>query len=407
MKKFAIISTIILLICAGAFGFSLYHYIDVTADKSTPDETAATQDVTNTVLETQEKKADIPSEFSDGGIFSQNYEKAYADVLDMSTEQMAGQVILGVCKTDDSAKNDHVTYSLGGYLFNADNFSGMTKDQVKAKIASYKSNTKIPMIMSVDEEGGYVTAISDLDAFPEYDFYSPRDTYAAGGMDALTKMETDKATMLSSIGINLNLAPVVDLCDDATQAMYSRSLDKNGKIVAQYASNTTEISQSKGVSVALKHFPGSGAAVDLGQGVLTDSKALTDLRTNDFSPFKSGIDKGAHFVMVSNVLISDIDSSHIASLSPDVHKILRDDMKFTGLSISDNLNSADYSAYADGKDVYVQALLSGNDMILVKDYENAYKNIVSAVNSKELDTTVLQKACMRVLAYKYTAGIIK
>ena len=82
-------------------------------------------------------------------------------------------------------------------------------------------------------------------------------------------------------------------------------------------------------------------------------------------------------------------------------------LKFTGLIITDNLNNADYSEYANGKDVYVQAILAGNDMIMVDDIDSAYNAILKAVNDGTIKKETVQKACMRVLAYKYTANIIK
>lgn len=402
MKKFAIVSTIILVLCAGLFGFSLYHYIDVTKGDATPDETVA--ETTAEKQETTNGASSVPQEWNDGGIFSQNYEKAYTEVKNMSTEQLAGQVLIGVCKADDTHKNDYETYALGGYLFTMDNFSGKTKDEVKALLATYKSKS---MILSVEEEGGSVTAVSDLDIFPEYDFYSPRDTFASGGIDALTKMETDKATMLSSIGINLNLAPVVNIADENAISMYPRTLSDDSKTVSDYAKKAVEISQSKSVSAGLKFFPSCGNLENSEYGITADTRKLSDIRTKEFSAFKAGVDQGVHCIVMSNVLVPDIDQKRIASLSPDVNKLVRDDLKFTGLCIADNLNKANYSQYADNNDVAVQSLVAGNDMLIVSDYQSAFKSIVSAVNAKTLDVNVLQKACMRVLAFKYTAGIKK
>lgn len=407
MKKFIAVSIVLLLIGASAFGYSLYHYIDVSSDKgrSTADQASANIDLAET--QPQDSGDSKTQLLTDTGIFSQNYDKAYDDVSKMTTEQMAGQIIIGVCKNDETAAADISKYGLGGYLYESEKFDYLSVDEVKSLISSYGQNAKIPMIMAAKEEGGNVNSISDHDAFNEYNFDSPRNLYAEGGLEAVKNVEQQKADLLSSIGINLNMAPVLDMAEEFNQIMYSRSLGADLLGTCQYAETVTEISQSKGVSVALKHFPGYGTILDTTEPVVEDTRTYSEIENNDIKPFKSGIDSGAHVVMVSNVVVQNIDSAHTAALSADVHKILRDNLMFTGLIITDNLDNADYSAYADGKDVAVAAVLAGNDMILVSDYESAYMSIVSAVNEGIIDTQTLQKACTRVLAYKYTAGIIK
>ncbi|MBQ2972629.1 MAG: hypothetical protein IJE16_08820 [Ruminococcus sp.] len=406
MKKFWTISIILVLVSAIIFSGSLFYYISETReDEATFDQLSPTEPTEK--VEGNKTGGQVPAEFLDGGIFSKNYEKAYAYMQSMSTEQMVGQLIIGTCPADDSAKSLISKYALSGLYFTDDNFYSMSVDEIKSAISSYQSSAKTPMIMSVEEEGGAVTALSDLDAFPDYDFASPRDTFAEGGMDAVKEMETQKATMLSSVGINLNLSPVLDMAQEFTQIMYSRSLGGTVQDASQYAKDATSINQGKGVSVALKHFPGYGTIPDTYEPVVVDDREKSIFETNDFKPFEAGVDAGAHCVLVSNVFVESLDSSCISSLSENTHKILRNDIGFTGLIITDNLNNADYSEYANGKDVYVQAVLAGNDVIMVDEIEDAYTAILNAVNDGTISSATLQQACMRVLAYKYTTGLLK
>ncbi len=406
MKKFWTVSIILVLISAIIFSGSLFYYINSTKeDVATRDQVPLT-DATEKV-ESVDADVSVPAQFLDGGIFSKNYEKAYAYMQSMSTEQMVGQLIVGSCPVDDSAKSLVTKYALSGFYFTDNNFYSMSADEIKTTISSYQSSAKTPMIMSVKEEGGAVTALSDLDAFPEYDFSSPRETFAQGGLDEIKKNETDKATMLKSVGINLNLSPLLDMAVEMNQIMYSRSLGGTVEETSQYAKEVTTLSQQKGVSVALKHFPGYGTNLDTYEPIVVDSREKSVFETEDFKPFEAGINAGAHCVMVSNVLAQNLDSKFVASLSEDVHKILKDDLKFTGLIMTDNLNNADYSEYSGGNDVYVQAVLAGNDLIMVDEIDEAYTAILAAVNDGTISSEVLQQACMRVLAYKYTAGIMK
>lgn len=410
MKKFWTVSIILILVSVIAFSGSLYYYIDVTKeDEATSDQIVPTvaNNENDKEDETQPVSVDVPKELLDDGIFFENYEKAYSYMQSMSDEQMVGQLLIGSYPGDESADTLVADYALSGYYFTADDFTGMSSQDIKNSISSFNQKSKTPMIMSVKEEGGAVTALSDLDAFPEHDFYSPRDTFAQGGLDAVKKNEIDKATMLKSVGINLNLAPVLDMAEETNQIMYSRSLGGTVEETSQYAKEVTTTSQQKGVSVALKHFPGYGTNLDTYEPIVVDERDIETFRETDFKPFEAGINAGAHFVLVSNVLAKNIDSQCVASLSKKAHDILKNELKFGGLIITDNLNNADYSEYSDGKDIYVQAVLCGNDLIMVDNVQDAYNSILGAVNDGTIDKTTLQKACMRVLAYKYTVGIIK
>ncbi len=411
MKKFLIISIILVLIAAGVFGISVYHFIDDSGLVATDDQQAPTQAESEKkeeekVEETQ-VDVEIPAQWQDNGIFSKNYEKAYAYVQSMTTENMVGQMLVGFCPNDDTAESLLKKYALSGYVYSADDFTSMDENDIKSLIDSYQKSASTPMIMAVKEEGGSVTAISDLDAFTQYDFSSPRDIFAQGGIDAIKDSEREKAQMLSSVGINLNLAPVCDMAEEMDEIMYTRSLGGTVEETSEYAQAVTSISQGNGVSVALKHFPGYGTNKDTIEPIVVDDREVSVFDEADFKPFEAGIKQGAHLVMVSNVLAQKIDPTCVASLSDYTHTILRNELDFTGLIITDNLNNADYSEYSNDNDVYVQAVLAGNDLILVENIEEAYMAILDAVKNGDIEEEMLQKACMRVIAYKYTAGIMK
>ncbi len=407
MKKFVIVSIILLTIGIGAFAFSLYHFIGVEKAKTaTPDELRA---ITEAPKEMQEKETikTTESRLSDEGIFSANYEKAAADVEKMTTEQMIGQMILGINAGDTAFKNNLSQYNLGGCLLKNESIDYMSQDEVKKMLNEYKTSTKTPVILAAEEEGGKVTTVSGHDAFADYVFDSPRNLYESGGLEAAENAETKKAELLSSLGFNMNLAPVVDMSEEFNQIMYSRSLGADKSTVSQYARFVIETMQSNGVSATLKHFPGYGTIPDTTESVVVDTRDRSTIESVDMAPFESGIEAGAHFVMTSNVVVEKIDSKHTASLSADIHKILRDKLQFTGLIITDEIDKQDYSAYADNKSVYVSAVLAGNDMILARDYISAYNDILKGVNDKTIPIDTLKTACTRILAYKYAAKIIE
>ena len=412
MKKFVIISTVLILLAAGAFGYSLYHYMQVSGILKPQETQVAVQESTGETAAqgASEASAEGEAKADDSeGIFAANMDKAKTYVEDLTNEQMVGQLLMGVCADSSAAASEINKYSLAGMLFVTDNFQGMSVEDVTNTLHGVTSQSQIKPIIAAQEEGGSNTTVSDLSSFTEYDFNSPRVDFAAGGLQAVEKAEDEKITMLKSVGFNLNLAPVVDMPDSGDQIMYSRAIGSEVDTVNAYAEYCAKFDQAKGVSIALKHFPGYGTVPDsavTGTGAIVDDRPADTLRNTDYQPFKKGAQAGARFIMVSNLLVKNLDSAHTAALSPAVHSELRSKVGFTGLIITDVLDDADYSAYADGKKPAVQAVLAGNDIILVRDYAAAYNDILSAVNDGTISADRLKETCTRVIAYKYTAGLM-
>ena len=402
MKKFVIVSTVLLLIGASLFGYSLYHYIDVTR----PSAVAVPSKQSSEESPTEEPKLDRAA-LDDSGIFSENYEKASAAVSEMSLEQQVGQMLLGSVSDASAAATDVKRYALGGVMFENESFDYMTKEQVAEAVSAVAEAAQVSPMLAVQEEGGNVNSVSSHEAFSDVTFDSPRNLYASGGLAAVEKTEDAKADFLHELGFNLNLAPVADLAQEFNHIMYSRSLSGEAKSTGDYAAYCAKFNQAKGVSVTLKHFPGYGTLPDTVESVVIDERDAASIRSTDYAPFKAGAEAGAHFIMVSNVVVKSIDPSHTAALSPAIHRELRDEVGFTGLIMTDLIDRADYSAYADEKPVAVAAVLAGNDVILVRDYATAYNAILQAAKDGTVDPDIIRQACTRIIAYKYTAGLIE
>lgn len=414
MKKFIIISVVLILLAAGAFGYSLYHFMEVndligskvtaTADSASASAATEAAKADKKTDATQAKTNSGDTAANGGDVFAAGYDKAKSYIGNMTTEQKVGQTILGICSDTTTISSELNRYSLSGMLFEMSNFEGgMTSNDILSTLRTASSETKIKPIYAAQEEGGSYTTISDLGTFTEYDFNAPRTEFDAGGLDALKKQEDSKTTMLKAAGFNLNLAPVVDLCGSPDQMMYSRSIGDDVAMVSAYAEYAAKNDQAKGVSITLKHFPGNGAAAYSN----VDERDAQTIRTNDYTPFKKGAEAGAHFIMVSNIVVKNIDGAHTAALSKTIHTELRDIVGFKGLVITDVLDDADYSAYAEGNKTAVQAILAGNDIVLVRDYATAYNDILAAVNAGTISEAQLDEVVTRILAYKYTSGIMQ
>lgn len=374
---------------------------------SAPEVSAVKEEsVSSAAAEPSDEDDPVPESWRDNGIFSDYYDKAYKRMSEMTTEEKVGQIILARCPAIDAyelAKEFH----LGGYVLFYRDFEDKTKDDLIREIGSYVNSQDIPMIISVDEEGGTVSRISGNKNLTDSDFLSPRELFDNGGMDAIKSDAEKKSQLLSKLQINTNLAPVCDICTGKDKFMYDRSLGQDVDVTSRFVREVTKISQGNGVSVTLKHFPGYGNNVDTHTGIAIDKRNIETFESTDFKPFKAGIEEGAHVVLVSHNIVECMDAEKPASLSPKVHDILRKELGFTGIVITDDLAMGAIKEYSPDKSVVVNAVLSGNDMLCVSDIDSTYDDVLKAVQSGEIEKDILNHSVMRILAWKYAKGLMK
>lgn len=237
-------------------------------------------------------------------------------------------------------------------------------------------------------------------------FSSPRALYDAGGLAAVREDAQNKAALLKKLGLNLNLAPVADVSQNPLDYIYARTLGLGAEKTAQYVEAVVEGAGSGGISSALKHFPGYGNNPNTHTGVAVDKRPLSIFEQSDFLPFRSGIAAGAECVLVSHNVVVCMDPDVPASLSPKVHEILRDELGFTGLVLTDDLSMQGVLAYTAGADPSVRAALAGNDMLITSDLQASYSDLLAAVRSGELPMQTLDRAVLRILAMKYAKGLL-
>ena len=349
-----------------------------------------------------EYEDEIPTEWQDNGIFSEYYQKAFDKMRTMSLDEKIGQMFYARCPQYDAVEFAQ-KYHLGGYVLFGVDFADKSKDEVKNNINSYVNSQEIPMTIAVDEEGGTVVRISSKPALYDEEFQSPRDIYNEGGMNAIKENALAMAQMLKDFNIDVNFAPVCDISLNEYDFMYYRSIGHDVDTVCEFVSEFTKIAQENGVSATLKHFPGYGNNVDTHTGIAIDERPYELFVDEDFKPFEAGIQQNAHIVMVSHNIVNCMDSTKPASLSKTVHDILRNELNFTGLAVTDDLEMDAITEYTNGQSPAVTAILAGNDMLTIGDtmIDDAVSSIKSAVSDGTLDETLIDHAVTRILAFKY------
>ena len=339
---------------------------------------------------------------NDNGIFSKYYSLANNKLNTMSLDEKISQILL-VRYPDTNQKEILENYQFGGYIFFAKDFKDKTKEEIIDEIKRLQDISKIPLLTAVDEEGGIVVRVSSNNNIRNDRFKSPRDLYNEGGLSRIKEDTIEKNTILKELGLNLNLAPVVDIAENESDYMYSRSLGENKEITGEFAKTVIETSKNSGVSSCLKHFPGYGNNSDTHNGISVDTRSYDDIINNDLYPFKEGIKVGAESILVSHNIVSSIDSINPASLSKAIHKLLRNDLAFTGVIITDDL---DMGAIENIDNSSVKAVLAGNDLIITTDYIESINSIKKAIQDNIITEKDLNKSVLRVLAWKYYKGLI-
>ncbi len=337
------------------------------------------------------------------GIFEEYYEKANQKLTELTLDEKIGQLLLVSYPSYNQVETLR-KYNFGGYLFFEKDFQYKSLSQVKKMISELDGVSKIPILTAVDEEGGSVVRVSTNRNLAPSTFKSPRTLYNQGGFDKIREDTISKSEVLSKLGINLNLAPVVDIVGNTWDYMYYRSISGNQEVASNYAKTVIEASKGLGVSYTLKHFPGYGNNVDTHTGTSIDKRSYDDLMKKDIVPFKAGIEAGAEAVMVSHNIVKAIDKNNPASLSPEIHKLLRGELGFTGVIITDDI--AMYAA-SSVKNSTVKAILAGNDLVITTNYMASINEIKKALSSGELLEEQIDSLVFRVLAWKYYKGLIK
>ena len=418
-RKAAVLRIVVLLL------LSLFVFCGCTGKENEPPPSPARLPAET---ETPEDPVDVPepepeSEPQPEPVPDPKQEAVETLLGNMSLEEKVGQMFFVRCP-DVGAVEKIRQYYLGGYLLFLRDFKDsmggwLSADDFMRKIASYQEASPIPLLIGVDEEGGTVARASrNPNLFPKK-FQAPQAVYAAGvadagetdnfnaGMDWIRGDAVEKNAGLRGYGINVNFGPVADVSTDPNDFIYDRAFGQDAEKTAFFTAVVVGEMRHAKVGSVLKHFPGYGNNVDTHTGIAIDERPYEQFQNEDFLPFRDGIEAGADAVLVSHNIVNCMDGDFPASLSAKVHGILRDELGFNGVVLTDDLAMDAVEAYAEDGSVAVLAVLAGNDMIVTTDFEEQIPLVIDAVQVGMIDESVIDTAVSRVLGWKYDLGLIE
>lgn len=355
-------------------------------------------------------QTDIPSNIDQAtsktyDLFAPYYNQAEELLKSMTLEEKVGQMFLvrfpesGVIQ---EIKND----SPGGYILFGRDFENETKSSIMKKLQECQDASKIKLVLGVDEEGGTVVRVSRYKEFRLSKFLSPRQLWEQGGLAAILKDSTEKSNLLKSLGLNMNLTPVADVPTTSSAFIYKRSYGGSAEETASYVAELIKTMNSDGMISVMKHFPGYGDNVDTHTGIAIDERTYDIFENSDFLPFISGIDAGGPCILVSHNIIVSMDSTKPASLSKPIHDILRNNLNFSGIIMTDDLGMDAVKSYVENGEAAVQAVLAGNDVIISSNFKEEKQQVLNAIKQGKISEEQINQAVKRILAWKYMYKII-
>lgn len=332
--------------------------------------------------------------------------RVYELLNHMTLEEKVGQMFFVRCR-NETALADIQSYHFGGYILFDNDFIGQTKGSMVNLTKSYQKAATMPMLIGVDEEGGSVIRISKFPSFRSVPFKSPQDLYKKGGLTLIKSDTKEKAQLLKSLGINVNLAPVCDVSTNPSDFIYKRSFGKNAFQTAAYVKTVVEQMNLQGIGCTLKHFPGYGNNVDTHTGIAIDKRSYKSFEESDFIPFQAGINAGSVSVLVSHNIVEAMDKKYPASLSAQVHTILRKKLNFNGVIMTDDLSMNAIKEYTSKEEAAVLAIIAGNDMVITSDFDIQIPAVLAAVKNGKITIDRIDKSIRRILTWKLSLGLIK
>lgn len=362
-------------------------------------------------------ETETPEETETGEVTDPMYEQAMQIATGLTLEQRVAQMFMitpdaltgvsGATRAGDSTRSAFAQYPVGGLVYMSANLTG--PDQTTEMLSNMKNFSQdtvgLPIFLGVDEEGGTVTRIASNQEFGVTDVGNMSTVGASGDAQNAYNAGSMIGTYLNNLGFNMDFAPVADVLSNPDNAVVKdRSFGSDSQLVADMVCAEMNGLNEHQIAPVIKHFPGHGATSgDSHDGVVTIEKSLDELMANELIPFQQAINSGASFVMVGHISVPAITGDNTpASLSNAmVTGVLRDQMGFHGVVITDAMNMGAITAGYSSADAAVAAINAGVDIILMPDdFKSAYQGVLDAVANGTISEERINESAARIIKAK-------
>ena len=338
-------------------------------------------------------------------------------LTDMTLEEKAAQMFMitpealtgtgQVLEAGDVTREAIDKYPVGGLIYFTQNLQdpGQVRSMTGNVQKFAEERTGLPMLLSVDEEGGTVTRFGGNPSFDYDPSVDMAGIGASGDPQQAYALGEKIGKFLSSLGFNMDNAPDADvLTNPANTVVKDRSFGSDCDTVSEMALAELEGLEDQGVKGLLKHFPGHGATTaDTHEGYAYTDATLEEMKSNELVPFADGIEAGVDIIMVGHISCPQVTGNEEpASLSEKmITGVLREDMGFDGVVITDAMNMGAIAENYSPAEAAVKAVLAGVDMILMpEDFQQAYTGVLNAVKSGKITQERIDASVTRIIGLK-------
>lgn len=355
------------------------------------------------VTETQEFNSEqVLDEVISSIISEMTIEEKAAALFIVTPEDITG--VDTAVQAGEGTKEAMETYPVGGLVYHKKNIK--SEDQLKEMISNSVSYSKYPIFMGIEEEGGEFSPVADTLKLSKVSSMSEvgQTLDSTKAKEAMAQI----GTYLSGYGFNLNLGLVADIAEEGGN-LKSRSFSADATEVINMTTAALEGMEETGITAAIKYFPGMGSAKDkTSEKVVVIDKSKEELLQKELLPYISLIQSGAEMIMVGHGSYPQISGDNTpASLSREIiTDLLRTELGFNGIVITDALNKAAVTEYYGADEAAVKALKAGADMILMpEDFKSAYEGILKAVEEETISEERIDHCLKRIYRVKYKDSV--
>ena len=337
-------------------------------------------------------------------IDSMSIEEKVAGMFFTTPESITG--VATVVAAGSSTSTALMNYPVGGLLYDAKNIQD--EAQFKEMIYNTKTFSKYAIFLALAEEGGEEGPLFSGGLISEPVLSQP-EIGGTSGVAGAYSAGISIGTVLSEAGINVNFAPVSDVTDGDNSFIAPRAYGSDAATTVSLTKNMIKGMSDQSVYGCLKYFPGhNDVTVDTAKGSGTSMRTKEDLEKCEFELVKMAVEEKIPFLMVSHVSMPEITGDNTpASLSEVfITDILRDELGYEGIIVTDYMNKAAITKYYKHADAAVMAIQAGADMVLVpSDFKSAYAGVIAAVEAGEIAEERLDESLYRIFMLKYKNSV--
>lgn len=377
------------------------------------------QDTSSTKIITEEIALNESDKVEEEVVYEDIDTRVNNMIDNMTLEEKVGQLFIvnledindGLdCTSFNETIGDNLKkYNIGGVIFFQKNIESRT--QVSSLINNLQENSKVPLLISVDEEGGDVARIGNTLSMETTKFENMIEVGISENYDRAYEIGKTIGREIHELGFNLDFAPVADVLTNSDNVeIGDRSFGADPNIVSKMVERYVEGLQESNVSATLKHFPGHGDTLENSHEQASYTiKTLDEMRKVELLPFKLGIEKGVDFILISHLSAPNVTGSNVpASLSPIiVNDLLRNELNYENIIITDALNMGAISLNYYPAEAATEALKAGVDILLMTpDFQGVYDEIIRSVKDNLISEERINESVKRILKVKIKREII-